>query len=890
MAIIEIRDILNNETGETIFPRTHVNAVIGLKDTSFFEAVQDELDPTKFSVKLKSEYTGLWAEGWVASGGVGSQSGGGGGGSSFLNDLLDVTAPNPAQNDLLRWNGSAWVNVPQSSIVPTISVVVPSTGNALTGVTASAGTLTFTTGTFVNSVTVNQTVPSGTEIGSISVNNGSAVKLYAPSLTRRAITDLIADRTTILGLYADRATSDADGNSFASTYATIDSLNELNIITGITTQQDCTVDFSWRNGNITKVDLNHDHTYYVAGTLAQHISSKTALLGVTGISNNSAWGVSGDNSQVVWTGSAWHFKGNIYADGWIAAGGIGDDEGGTSGSLYALPEVGVTSPTNGQFFYYNGTRWVNTNVRTINGNSIIGSGDITIQGGGGTVTSVRMNGSTISPSDGVVDLGTVLTSYTETDPTVPSWAKTTNPPYIGHTAVQSTAQPQNLLGVPSINATNVASSPSRIVWTGDAWHFYGNIYADGWIAAGGVGDGGSGGGGVTSLYALDEVLSSTNPSTNQVFYFNGSKWTATTLRTVGGTSLIGSGNIPISGGGGGSVTSVAMTVPTGLSVSPSTITTSGTFVVSLDNGYVIPQQATLDNFVTLDGTQIITGAKTFTAPVTIDPTGNASSYIDIGNARLVYDSGANALHITKKSGTSSTIGLFADGFVAAGGVAGQTTISYVDLESNQTIDGDKSFDGTTTFNGMLNVDCPSTFSTEAQFSDGISLSGTLNGLSVTKDSNNYVSLRASRIDIQDNGSNLFLCRGSGKVFLCNHPGGTVSHKLYLDSSSTAIAQSWNTHSDFRLKEDIVELQKDDSIEKLMALKPSVWKWKSGLAKGQTASGFIAQEVEPIIPFMVTGDDYKGLAYQMLHAYEVSAIQSHEERIKILEKKMDKIEG
>lgn len=34
-----------------------------------------------------------------------------------------------------------------------------------------------------------------------------------------------------------------------------------------------------------------------------------------------------------------------------------------------------------------------------------------------------------------------------------------------------------------------------------------------------------GGGGVTSLYALSEVLSSTSPSRNDLFYFNGSKWT-----------------------------------------------------------------------------------------------------------------------------------------------------------------------------------------------------------------------------------------------------------------------------------------------------------------------------------------------------------------------------
>ena len=78
MATIEIRDVLDNETGKTIFPRTHVDAVIGLKDFSFFEKVQDTSDPTKFSIKLKSEFTGLWAEGWIASGGVGSGGGGGG--------------------------------------------------------------------------------------------------------------------------------------------------------------------------------------------------------------------------------------------------------------------------------------------------------------------------------------------------------------------------------------------------------------------------------------------------------------------------------------------------------------------------------------------------------------------------------------------------------------------------------------------------------------------------------------------------------------------------------------------------------------------------------------------------------------------------------------------
>ena len=45
----------------------------------------------------------------------------------------------------------------------------------------------------------------------------------------------------------------------------------------------------------------------------------------------------------------------------------------------------------------------------------------------GTITGITMNGSSKGTS-GVVDLGTVLTSFTETDPTVPAWAKASSKP------------------------------------------------------------------------------------------------------------------------------------------------------------------------------------------------------------------------------------------------------------------------------------------------------------------------------------------------------------------------------------------------------------------------------------------------------------------------------
>jgi len=65
-----------------------------------------------------------------------------------------------------------------------------------------------------------------------------------------------------------------------------------------------------------------------------------------------------------------------------------------------------------------------TNIKTVNSTSLLGSGDISV----GTVTGVKMNnGSAINPTNGVVDLGTVLTSkpsysYTEISdtPTIPT--------------------------------------------------------------------------------------------------------------------------------------------------------------------------------------------------------------------------------------------------------------------------------------------------------------------------------------------------------------------------------------------------------------------------------------------------------------------------------------
>lgn len=178
-------------------------------------------------------------------------------------------------------------------------------------------------------------------------------------------------------------------------------------------------------------------------------------------------------------------------------------------------------------------------------------------------------------------------------------------------------------------------------------------------------------------------------------------------RTSGGTAFV---NVPWESGGGGGISSVSLTSGTTngtLRLTVDGVTGSNVSVYGLGSLAYKSSLVASDipdisgKYVTLDTTQNnISGEKTFTTnPVHIGATSgidvNSSSYIDIGNVRLVYDSGTNALHVTKKSG-SQAVGLYADGFVAAGGISGQTTSSYVDLESNQDVGGIKTFTGTTT--------------------------------------------------------------------------------------------------------------------------------------------------------------------------------------------------
>ena len=102
----------------------------------------------------------------------------------------------------------------------------------------------------------------------------------------------------------------------------------------------------------------------------------------------------------------------------------------------------------------------------------------------------------------------------------------------------------------------------------------GGIWTKRFVSALGLNPSGGGGGGVSALSDLIDV-SINNPSNGQVLVYN-----QTSGKWING-----------SGGATGSVTSVAMTVPTGFKVSGSPITSTGTLALSFASGYSLPSTA-----------------------------------------------------------------------------------------------------------------------------------------------------------------------------------------------------------------------------------------------------------------------------------------------------------
>jgi hypothetical protein len=85
--------------------------------------------------------------------------------------------------------------------------------------------------------------------------------------------------------------------------------------------------------------------------------------------------------------------------------------------------------------------------------------------------------------------------------------------------------------------------------------------------------------------------------------------------------------------------------------------------------------------------------------------------------------------------------------------------------------------------------------------------------------------------------------GQAMVFV-KADNSTLMGSIYCDGSST----SYSTTSDYRLKENVAPMT--GALEKVAALKPCTYTWK---ADGSAGQGFIAHELQEVVPDCVTGE-------------------------------------
>lgn len=114
-------------------------------------------------------------------------------------------------------------------------------------------------------------------------------------------------------------------------------------------------------------------------------------------------------------------------------------------------------------------------------------------------------------------------------------------------------------------------------------------------------------------------------------------------------------------------------------------------------------------------------------------------------------------------------------------------------------------------------------------------------------------------------------------------------------SYTNTATTYATSSDYRLKENVAPMQ--NALDKIAQLNPVTYTWKDGGSAGQ---GFIAHELQAVVPNCVTGEkdavdadgnpQYQGVDTSFLVATLVKAIQEQQATIAALEARITALEA
>lgn len=152
------------------------------------------------------------------------------------------------------------------------------------------------------------------------------------------------------------------------------------------------------------------------------------------------------------------------------------------------------------------------------------------------------------------------------------------------------------------------------------------------------------------------------------------------------------------------------------------------------------------------------------------------------------------------------------------------------------------------------------------------VTGAAENMTLNADGNVGIGSTSPGIELDVVGNARFSAVGSG----------TYSADLNLTADGTLTTSS----SDMRLKENLVVLDDEDVLEKILQLQTYTFNWKKG---GSSDLGMIAQEVAQILPeltFTNKTDGYMGINYSRLSPLLVSAVQEQQRQLTALSLRLD----
>jgi hypothetical protein len=141
----------------------------------------------------------------------------------------------------------------------------------------------------------------------------------------------------------------------------------------------------------------------------------------------------------------------------------------------------------------------------------------------------------------------------------------------------------------------------------------------------------------------------------------------------------------------------------------------------------------------------------------------------------------------------------------------------------------------------------------------------------------------------DRGISVANSAGSAIPFIAYTSSTTQAGYILTSGSTISFVQG----SDYRLKEDIIDMDKSATLSKLMQVKPVNFDWKDGTKINQ--DGFIAHELQEIFPQVIHGEkdavhedgsiNPQGINLAQLIPYLVASIQEQQKLITTLQEQV-----